>query len=655
MTNSNMFIDVGSMVVHRDGRAELSSGAAEWMASRDGPVGLLSNPLAAGSLVDLLRHTGAWALFDSDRSLLLESIPVRLPDPRAFAIAAAVARCSVEDLVFASADEAAVRAAEEAGAEIIHWSPALLQTAALLDASGDTSEPPAATYVLQGRVVTMDSEGTVIPDGRVVVRGNRITGVFEAGELPDDLQKLATIETRGTIYPGLLDLHNHFAYNVLPLWAVPKAYTNRDQWRRHSSYAPTVTLPLNILANYEPTARALVRYVEGKALIGGTTTGQGIRTRYQGVRGLHHGGMRNVEDPGLEDLPDASTRILDMRDSQIESFRKALKRLNAYFYHLSEGVDDHAHERFLDLQDNGLLQPSLVGIHSLALNRKELTAMRKAGAKVVWSPYSNLLLYGATLKPSDLAASEVIFSIGCDWTPTGSKNLLGELKIARAVVQAEGGASALSDECLVRAVTSDAARVTAWDGKVGVVAEGTLADLIVVDGRDQPPYAALIDASEKGLSLVIVDGVARSGAPALMRRLHPGRELDEWDCDGAPKYLYFQSGASPLDDVAFSAAIGTLERAMSDLHHTKQLWDETSADLQSLGLGPEPRFAVELDDELAAIPDALQADLLAPDWSAMPGSIPLDSVTGSGEDYLKRVAEQQNIPDYVREALGVGD
>jgi len=58
---------------------------------------------------------------------------------------------------------------------------------------------------------------------------------------------------------------------------------------------------------------------------------------------------------------------------------------------------------------------------------------------MVWSPFSNLLLYGGT---SDIARARnegVLIALGPDWSPSGSKNLLGELKVARLVSEEAGG------------------------------------------------------------------------------------------------------------------------------------------------------------------------------------------------------------------------
>ena len=49
---------------------------------------------------------------------------------------------------------------------------------------------------------------------------------------------------------------------------------------------------------------------------------------------------------------------------------------------------------------------------------------------MVWSPLSNLLLYGATARVDAAKRAGVRIGLGSDWSPSGSKNLLGELKVA---------------------------------------------------------------------------------------------------------------------------------------------------------------------------------------------------------------------------------
>jgi 5-methylthioadenosine/S-adenosylhomocysteine deaminase len=105
------------------------------------------------------------------------------------------------------------------------------------------------------------------------------------------------VETSGTLYPGLIELHNHPAYNEIPLWDPPQKYTNRKQWRAASDYARKIKTPAAILGNNTDTdyPRAIARFVECKALFGGTTTFAGLAAK----DGHNYVGLvRNIEFPG---------------------------------------------------------------------------------------------------------------------------------------------------------------------------------------------------------------------------------------------------------------------------------------------------------------------------------------------------------------------
>ena len=84
-----------------------------------------------------------------------------------------------------------------------------------------TNTDSSRAFLLKGRVVTMDGETNVINDGNVMVRDGKITGVWASNTNPPagvDFTDVPIVETDGTIYPGLIDLHNHVHYNHIPLW-----------------------------------------------------------------------------------------------------------------------------------------------------------------------------------------------------------------------------------------------------------------------------------------------------------------------------------------------------------------------------------------------------------------------------------------------------
>lgn len=531
--------------------------------------------------------------------------------------------------------------------EILSGTPAAPRAGPIVD------EDSGPAYVLRGRVVTMNDGGDVFEDARVVIQRGGITAIVPRGvSLPGGFAA-TEIDVAGTIYPGLIDLHNHFVYNVLPLWPVPRRYTNRTQWPRARRYAAEIALPARALASFAPTARALVRYVEVKALAGGTTTGQGIRTRVKGSIGLFRGAMRNVEETNDPRLPEAGTLVPTLQASPeaIEQFRRSLASRAAYFYHLAEGVDTAARRSFTHLRAHDLIQPSLVAIHALGLRLRDLAVLTERGAKIVWSPFSNLLLYGRTLDLHALRQAGVHFSIGCDWAPTGSKNLLQELKVARYVATAQQ--AGLHSRDLVCAVTAGAARTVGWHRHVGVLKAGVLADLVVIDGVCGDPYDHLIDATEATVKLVVVHGIPRYGDRALMEALPPapGAALEPLTVAGVSKALYLSARDSPLHDLTFSTAAELLRAAMADLPTLVQAMQAESKRRRALGLSPAAEFAVELDNEYVPPGPAGVRAAAAPDWSLIAPRLPLDPIEVDTPEYWQRLEAQPNIGPDLREAL----
>jgi len=147
----------------------------------------------------------------------------------------------------------------------------------------------------------MDSSSTVIQDGVVYIRGNIIAAVQpSSAPQPVGFDQASKVDTGGTIYPGLIELHNHLSYNALPLWDVPKKYTNRNQWSGPSTpdYHKLVTGPMSVLGKLPEYVNAIVRFVECRCLLGGGTTSQGIAlSSNAGIMRHYRGLVRNVEAP----------------------------------------------------------------------------------------------------------------------------------------------------------------------------------------------------------------------------------------------------------------------------------------------------------------------------------------------------------------------
>src|ERR687892_488553 len=200
------------------------------------------------------------------------------------------------------------------------------------------------TYVLDGRIVTMNDSFDVLDSGRVYVRDERIEALLPAGApVPAGFENAPLIRTGGTLYPGLIELHNHLAYNVLPMWLISRRYGNRSQWGGGSlEYRARISGPMAVLGRVAGFIEAVVRYVEVKCLLGGVTTSQGIALYSNARRHYYQGLVRNVEQPGAVDLPTANTRIADVEAQHAPAFLDRLRDNTCLLLHLSEGIDDAA-------------------------------------------------------------------------------------------------------------------------------------------------------------------------------------------------------------------------------------------------------------------------------------------------------------------------
>jgi len=107
--------------------------------------------------------------------------------------------------------------------------------------------------------------------------------------------------------------------------------------------------------------------------------------------------------------------------------------------------------------------------------------------------------------------------LGSDWGPSGSKNVLGELKVAD-LWNRDHLDRAFSDQQLCELVTCNPADALEWTDRVGRLRKGLQADVLVVDDRGGDPYRNLIESTEANVRLVLVGGKARFGRTSLMRR-----------------------------------------------------------------------------------------------------------------------------------------
>jgi cytosine/adenosine deaminase-related metal-dependent hydrolase len=378
---------------------------------------------------------------------------------------------------------------------------------------GQARAAPDEPFALRGCLLTPDE---AIDPGWLVVSGASVA------ELRDTAPTgMRVIDTEGVVLPGLIDLHGHPEYNVFPAWEPPGTFANRYAWRDSAEYAEVIKQPWSLLtraSDGSPSLLAtLTRYAEARALIGGVTAIQGASAKYPDpheslvrnvdlfVFGAHHG--RSLIDPLRQSAKAAAALRAEIDRGDVR----------AVYVHLAEGVDDDSRAEFDRLLDLELVTPATVIIHGTALTDAQLAAVRERGGKLVWSPQSNLRLYGRTTAAARALALGIPTALGADWLPSGSPSLLDEIKIARLQLAQQGAPAAPKQ--LVALLTKEAARVAALDDRLGTLAPGRAADLLVLERHHADPWESVLLADRRSVELVTIGGDIAYGRRAWVEEL----------------------------------------------------------------------------------------------------------------------------------------
>lgn len=373
---------------------------------------------------------------------------------------------------------------------------------------------PVFEYALRGLVMTPDGPRT---NWTVHVRDDVIVAVTNVA-----IAGVTNVATGGIIYPGLFDVHNHPAYNSFPTLMFNNfPYGHRDEWgESDSEYDAWKTVRTSLrgqAAVNDTTTDTITKYGECLELMAGCIAIQG----QSGIDPEHD--HPDVILFNVEQFPARTWNDIFPWTSTVAERTNLLGKIeggavNASIIHLCEGTDTVARAQFATWRDWGMLNSTVAIIHGAALQAADFAQMGAAGAKLIWSPMSNMKLYAGTANVKAAKAAGVTVAISPDWTPSGCYNILEELGYAWQL-NTTIFSNAYTAREMCDMVTLNGAKCAGLDGHYGKIAVGYNAGLAVIEGDVADPYLALIRARPPQVLLTIVDGTPRYGEPALMSAL----------------------------------------------------------------------------------------------------------------------------------------
>ncbi|WP_375756342.1 lamin tail domain-containing protein [Corallococcus exercitus] len=408
------------------------------------------------------------------------------------------------------------------------------------------TKPGTAGKLFTGVVL---KDGETLMGGQVLVDAQGIIqcAACDCSQAAGAAEATAVVCPTGVISPGLINPHDHLTFPGAPVARIStERYEHRHDWRTGANDHTRV-------GNSANSKTDAVRWSELRQVMAGTTSiagagGQGGFLRNLDVsntsqqEGLAEGYAESDTFP----LGDSGGTTLaeGCGYASFPSSSKFASRASAYLPHIAEGISDTALNEFrcLSTGPGDVLFPRSAIIHGVGLTATEISQMAAHGTALVWSPRSNVSLYGDTAMVTAYKTLGVSIALGTDWLQSGSMNLLRELRCADHL-NATRYARTFTDEELWRMVTANAADVVDVHEKVGRIAPKKVADLAIfrLGTHQASPHRAVIAAEPQDVVLTMRGGKPLYGDQGLVDGLKGADACDALDVCGTTKAACVQS------------------------------------------------------------------------------------------------------------------
>lgn len=350
----------------------------------------------------------------------------------------------------------------------------------------------------------------VLHDGRktnILVEGNR----FRNMAAPEETVADKVIDAQGkAILPPFFNTHTHAAMSLLrgyaddmPLfkwlseyiWPFENKMTSHDIYEGSKLAVREMIKSGSVFFNdmyfdLEETVRA-VDESGMRAALGVTFVESHSKSQQEDKLQM----LRHWNDPtgGRIQLTVAPHAIYTVSDELFRKCAETAHEMNLKLHvHLSETakeVEDCVREhgmtpvRYLD--SLGVLGPNVIAAHVVHVDREEMDILAERGVTISHCPCSNMKLASGVFKAKQLIEAGCKITIGTDGdSSNNNQDMREEMKFAALLAKmSSGDPETLPADEAFRWAT--AAGAEAFDIDSGVIAQGKLADFILVDLNDE--------------------------------------------------------------------------------------------------------------------------------------------------------------------------
>jgi cytosine/adenosine deaminase-related metal-dependent hydrolase len=428
----------------------------------------------------------------------------------------------------------------------------------------DTGVPAGACAVIKTGTAGTLLRGTLLMtdaplDGELMIDATgKIACVGASCASTAGYDQTTQIACDGVISPGLINAHDHEEYDTAGPYANGTTrWKSRSDWRAGADGGTKLSTPGKSVDPKSMGAQEL------RQVLAGTTSN--VTSSTAAVPGFVRNLAEYKLDATLEGLTGPSVYfdtfpLGDTAGGELTTgcaypsptaSTTAFSGGKAFTPHFGEGLMPATENEIVCALGSLALITKQTGIiHGISVNAKDVDAIAKTGASLVWSPRTNTDLYGDTAPVTEYKNAGITIALGTDWLFSGSMNMLRELKCADSLNQKYFN-KAFSDKELWMMATKNASVITHFDNQIGELKVGLFADVAVFSGATKD-YRAVIDAGIEDVRLVMRGGKVLFGDAPIVTAL--AQSCTALDVCGTPRQVCVDVPSVSLADLQASAA-----------------------------------------------------------------------------------------------------
>jgi 5-methylthioadenosine/S-adenosylhomocysteine deaminase len=372
-------------------------------------------------------------------------------------------------------------------------------------------------------VVTMNEDRDILSHASVAIEGSHFAAVGPSAALRTAFPEAIRISGRGKVLlPGLINCHTHVSMSLQKgvtvsvedgiyrvMWPVERSLTAEDCYVGALAGAAEALLggTTCIVDHYfhmEEVARATlelgIRGVLGHTIMSRLGPYVGREQFEEGIAFVHRWKDRNplvipwLAPHGSDTVSTAWLRELRGVASEVGAglhLHLAQSRVEVDYIREQHGVGCVRY-----LYDLGFLGDDVLAAHCMYVDEDEIELLFESGTHPVYCPMGHAL-GGHPMRAWELMERGVKVVLGTDCVCANNvMDIVGELRIAGASQrQLTGSTAAMPAMRILEMVTVDAAQAIGMSGRLGTIAKGFVADLVMLDfdGLSTAPNYSLLN------------------------------------------------------------------------------------------------------------------------------------------------------------------